>query len=82
MKKCIACGMPMKEPGDFAMGDISKAYCRYCANTDGSMKSFLEKRGDLEELISRTQGIDSEKVSKTVELMMKELPAWQTYFNE
>ena len=42
MKTCIACSMPMEKPEDFAMGDVNKDYCHYCAKADGSMKSYEE----------------------------------------
>ena len=30
-KTCIACGMPMSKPEDFAAGDAAKDYSRHCA---------------------------------------------------
>ena len=42
MKTCIACGMPMKTKEDFAMGDESKDYCKYCTRPDGIMQSYEE----------------------------------------
>lgn len=51
MKKCIACGMPMNTPSEFAMGDTSKDYCVHCARQDGSMQSFEEKRLSLTDFI-------------------------------
>ncbi len=82
MKKCVACGMPMKEPGDFALGDTRKAYCRYCVKEDGSMKTFEEKQVDMERLLIRTQGISQGRAAIAVRSLMKELPAWQNYFRE
>ena len=41
-KTCIACSMPMKEKSDFALGDVNKDYCCYCAKKDGTMKSYEE----------------------------------------
>lgn len=80
MKKCVACGMPMKAPSDFALGDINKDFCCYCANEDGSMKSFEEKKSDLQKLLIHTQGISQEVAEKMVVSMMKNLPAWRDYF--
>lgn len=80
MKKCVACGMPMKVPSDFASGDINNNYCCYCANEDGSMKSFEEKQSDLQGLLIHTQEISQEVAEKMVISMMKDLPAWRDYF--
>jgi hypothetical protein len=77
MKKCIACGMPMNEPAEFAMGDESKDYCVYCAREDGSMRSFEEGREGLAEFVVRTQGLDRTVALDIAESMMKKLPAWE-----
>lgn len=43
MKTCIACDIPLKDASDFAMNDIDKDYCIYCARPDGSMQSFRQR---------------------------------------
>ena len=80
MKNCIACGMPMKNEGDFAMGDTSKEYCVYCAKEDGSMQSFEEKKQSLINFTIKTQGLDEAVAEKAVENMMRQLPAWKECF--
>lgn len=80
MKICIACGMPMNDVSDFAMGDATKDYCAHCARPDGSMQSFEEKKESLTDFMIRTQGFDKNAVLEVVEGMMKKLPAWQSYF--
>jgi len=80
MKTCIACGMPMKERADYANGDEGKDYCVYCANEDGSMHSFDEKKESLTLFIIRTQGLDREAAEGAALSMMKKLPAWQSNF--
>ncbi|MBI4855365.1 MAG: zinc ribbon domain-containing protein [Acetobacterium woodii] len=80
MKTCIACGMPMKKESDFAMGDTSKDYCVYCANSDGTMQSFEEKKQSLINFTIKTQGLDQSVAEKAVENMMRQLPAWKECF--
>ena len=77
MKMCIACGMPMKEPADFAMGDIEKDYCRYCARPDGTMQSYEEKLISLSDFLIRTQGLDKQAAVNAARNMMARLPAWK-----
>jgi hypothetical protein len=77
MKTCIACGMPMNEVSEFAMGDESKDYCVYCARPDGSMRSFEENREGMADFVVRTQGCDRTVALDIAEAMMKKLPAWQ-----
>jgi hypothetical protein len=80
MKTCIACGMPMKNPSEFACGDINKDYCVHCARPDGSMQSFEEKRAGLTAFIIKTQGFDEKVALEAAESMMRKLPAWVSYF--
>ena len=80
MKNCIACGMPMKDISEFAMNDVTKDYCIYCARLDGSMQSFEEKRESLTRFIIKTQGLDEGVAFKITENIMKKLPAWTGFF--
>ena len=64
MRICIACGMPMKEKEDFAMGDPGKDYCMHCARPDGSMQSYEEKLSGLTSFIVKTQGFDENAARK------------------
>lgn len=77
MKTCIACGMPMAKAADFAMGDVEKDYCVYCARPDGSMQSYDEKLVGLSNFIVETQGLDSEAAKVSAQNMMSKLPAWK-----
>jgi hypothetical protein len=74
--------MPMKKESDFAMGDTSKDYCVYCANSDGSMQSFEEKKQSMINFTIKTQGLDQSVAEKAVENMMRQLPAWKEHFQK
>jgi hypothetical protein len=78
MKQCIACGMPMTKPEEFAMGDPAKDYCVYCARPDGSMQSYQEKLASMTEFLVRTQGLAQTAARSAAEGMMAKLPAWKT----
>jgi len=77
MKTCIACGMPMKTKEDFAMGDESKEYCKYCSKPDGTMQNYDEKLKGLTGFIIKTQGLDENAAQKAAIGMMAKLPAWK-----
>lgn len=77
MKECIACGMPMVEKSDYAMGDESKDYCKYCAREDGSMQSYEEKLNGMAEFLVRTQGLDITAALKAAQSSLAKLPAWK-----
>lgn len=77
MKTCIACGMPMTKPEDFALNDENKDYCIYCAREDGSMQSYPEKLKGTTEFLIRTQGLDKEAALPLAKRTLAKLPAWQ-----
>lgn len=76
-KTCIACGMPMVKPEEFAMGDVTKDYCIHCARPDGTMQSYDEKLESLTRFIVRTQGLDEGAARSGAAAMMARLPAWK-----
>ena len=77
MKVCIACGMPMTKPADFASGDESKDYCIYCARPDGSMQSYPEKLEGTIQFLIRTQGLDENAARQVAVRNLSKLPAWK-----
>lgn len=77
MKNCVACGMPMNEKEDYAMGDTNKNYCKYCMREDGSMQSYDEKLVGMTNFIVHTQGIDENAARLAAKEMMDKLPAWK-----
>lgn len=77
MKICIACGMPMNNPADYAMGDESKDYCIHCARPDGSMQSYEERLQGMTAFIIKTQGLDEKAALEAARHMMAKLPAWR-----
>ena len=74
--QCIACGMPMEKDDEFATGDRSKNYCRYCARPDGSMQNYDEKLACMTGFLIRTQGLTEAVARKTARATMAALPAW------
>ena len=77
MKTCIACGMPMVKPEEFAGGDVTKDYCVHCARPDGSMQSYEEKLNSMTGFIVKTQGFDEQAARQAAREMMAKLPAWK-----
>ncbi len=76
-KTCIACGMPMSAPADFAAGDVTRDYCRHCARPDGSMQSYSEKLASFSAFLTKTQGVDATAARATAKDIMARLPAWK-----
>lgn len=76
-KICIACGMPMTKPSDFAAGDTTKDYCVYCTRPDGSMHSYEEKLEGMTRFIIHTQGLDETKARAAARAHLKKCEAWK-----
>ena len=76
-KTCIACGMPMSKPEDFAAGDATKDYCRHCARPDGSMQSYREKLASYGAFLVKTQGLDAGAAKVMAKDIMSKLQAWK-----
>ena len=74
---CVACGMPMNEAADHAMGNSRKDYCLHCARTDGSMQGYDEKLESFADFMVRTQGLDKEAATAASRELMSNLPAWK-----
>ncbi|AJA44902.1 zinc ribbon domain-containing protein [Frischella perrara] len=77
MKMCIACGMPMTQISEYPLYDISKNYCKYCANPDGSMMSFEQKLSILTANYIQTYKMDNNTAKYTAYTILKKLPAWR-----
>jgi len=77
MKTCIACGMPMEKSSDYAMGDETKDYCKYCSRPDGTMQSYEEKLKGTIEFLVKTQGIDQTAASTSAVNILAKLPTWK-----
>lgn len=82
MKICIACGMPMTKPADFALGDESKDYCVYCARPDGTMQSYPEKLEGTARFLVHTQGLDTQAAHEMAARTLARLPAWKDRSND
>lgn len=76
-KKCISCGMPLLGPSDHAAGDESKDYCVYCANPDGSMKSYEEVLDSMAEFVSHTRHLPPDEARAAAAAELAQQPAWQ-----
>ena len=86
MKVCIACGMPMEKTEDFALGDVNKDYCHYCAKEDGTMKSYGEtleysvkwaREGENFKHMGFKKRPTEAEARKTIIEYMATLPAWK-----
>jgi hypothetical protein len=76
MRLCVSCGMPMRGPEDFPLGDQSKDYCVHCARPDGTMQGYEERAKGMALFIVRTQGLDEGAALASAKALMSRMPAW------
>lgn len=75
--KCVSCGMPMLSADDHAAGDEFKDYCLYCANPDGSMKSYDEALASMTEFMMHTRNLDEATARTAAAEELSHMPAWR-----
>ena len=76
-KYCEACGMPMNQKEDFALGDLHAACCVYCVNPDGSVKSCEEIfEGGVQFFMTKLGG-DRKLAEKVIRKNMRMQSYWQ-----
>lgn len=74
---CYSCGMPLKNPSDFALGDIHQKYCSHCANEKGQLKPFKEVVNGMAGWLSRSQGLEMGAATELAENLLSKQPAWR-----
>lgn len=81
-KFCQACGMPLTKKEDFAAGNENSNFCRFCVNTDGSVKSCDEIfEGGVQFFVSQIGG-DRSMAEKITRKNMSRQPYWQSKNHE
>lgn len=76
---CGSCGMPLVSPTDYALGDITQAYCTYCTDNQGFLKSYKAVLEGMTNYIVHSQGIDHTAAVTIATETLKDLPAWKNY---
>lgn len=78
-KSCGSCGMPMEKNEDFALGNTSSDYCRYCTDKVGKLLPFARILQMNADYLVESQGVTPEAAQKMASEMLKKLPAWQNH---
>lgn len=74
---CYSCGMPLKTPADFALGDIHQKYCSHCTNEKGQLKPFSEVVKGMAGYLAHSQGLAMDAASQLAENLLSKQPAWR-----
>lgn len=76
-ESCSSCGMPMENAEDFALGDTSSAYCRYCTDKSGKLLPFEKILKSNADYYKESQGITEHAALKMATDLLKSQPAWK-----
>ncbi len=83
MKTCMACSMPLENAEDIGLDNESGTFCKYCVNTDGSVKTCEEIfHGGADFFLSAVPGSDKALAERLTRKNMKSLPYWQNKEHE
>ena len=74
---CHSCGMPLENQEDFALGDISSAYCKYCVDKMGALLPYETVLQNNAQYYKESQGLTDQAAVKMAKDLMVALPAWK-----
>lgn len=74
---CGSCGMALKQPKDFALGDTSSSYCSHCTDKTGKLLPFNQILDGTAKFYVDSQGINLEAATQMAKEMLLEMPAWK-----
>jgi hypothetical protein len=69
--------MPLEKTEDYALGNTSSAYCRYCTDEQGSLLPYEQILKANAGYFQETQGIEAEAARKMAADVLREQPAWK-----
>ncbi len=78
-KQCMSCGMLLHSPGDYPMADTSKHFCKYCADDNGTLRSFDEVLDLMTTFLQKTQVLSPESAHRAAFAVLSKNPAWKEY---
>ena len=74
---CNSCGMPLENKEDFALGDTSSIYCKYCVDKQGELLPYQTILENNAHYYKESQGLTEQAALKMAKDLLKTLPAWK-----
>jgi hypothetical protein len=74
---CGSCGFPMEKPEDFALGDPTQPYCRYCTDAAGGLLPYEDVLAYNANHYVATQGVNPEAAKSMAAALLASMPAWR-----
>jgi hypothetical protein len=79
---CGSCGMPLEKPEDFALGDPTQPYCRYCTDGQGNLLPYEQVLATNAGFYVKSQGITPEAAARLAQALLADKPAWKGRFGQ
>jgi hypothetical protein len=67
----------MKEPADFAGGNVTSGYCSGCGDDSGRLKPYEEVLQVNADYLVRQQGLDPGAAREMARALLASMPAWK-----
>jgi hypothetical protein len=74
---CGSCGFPMEKPEDYALGDETQPYCRYCTDAKGALLSYETVLDTNAKYYVDSQGLAPEAARGMAAALLASMPAWR-----
>jgi hypothetical protein len=69
--------MPLEKPEDYALGDVTRPYCRYCTDARGELLPYEQVLETNKRFYVESQGITPEAATRMAREMLADMPAWR-----
>jgi len=69
--------MPLETAEDFALGDTSSTYCKYCTDESGKLLPYETILQSNARHYQESQGLTAVAATKMAKDLMKTMPAWK-----
>lgn len=69
--------MPLEAQEDFALGDTSSTYCKYCVDKEGQLLSYDTILKNNAHYYQESQGLTEQAATKMAKDLLKTMPAWK-----
>lgn len=76
-ESCNSCGMPLENKTDFALGDTSSTYCKYCVDTKGGLLPYATILKNNADYYQESQGLTEQAATKMAKDLLLSMPAWK-----
>ena len=67
----------MERPEDFALGDVTRPYCRYCTDARGELLPFDQVLATNARFYVESQGVTPAAADAMARAMLEDMPAWR-----